>query len=74
MAKKSKNSSNLREMNFRFSDLEQASGFVAKLKSNLDHCSFSSNRELIKVKVPSTLVDKVRELASEFTVRSLSIY
>lgn len=74
MAKKSKNSSNLREMNFRFSDLEQASGFVTKLKSNFDQCSFSSNRELISIKVPPTLVDKVRELAYEFTVRSLSIY
>lgn len=74
MAKKNKKTSNLREMKIRFSDLEQASSFTTKLKSTFSECSFSPNREQISVKVPAGLETKVRELAYEFTVRSLSTY
>ena len=74
MAQKNKKTSNLREMNIRFSDLEQACSFTSKLKSSFPECHFSPNRELVKVKVPAGLETTVRELAYEFTIRSLSTY
>ena len=63
-----------RQMTIRFSDLDQSSKFIAKLKSSFKQCSFTPNREVIVIKVPSDLVEGVRDLAYEFEVRSLSIY